>query len=584
MRQNMDRGNFINTGNMKIGKLIRAKDLGLPYTEQDLTNLISTFNDEHVLITLCRINLLFHRSKNLLHDERVLKEAFCRDIDFNSIYASPKLRQGFVFSRQITLRLLDKCAWLSDPNSNYNVTTTKAMNDLAHAYSIVNGLLDTGSSANSIPDPLDHRNMLVNSIPFQEYATNEAPEVYTKHLMVRSKIFLHLLQKDTSKLDVNNIFFQNTGLTLQKYQNLIFLIFAFYWSYTAEEICRQDRLSDRSLFFNPNGQSDEFTLLFQKLLPLISVSIGDLKNKAPKNPKFMDEFLLWRDKPLLKINEDSVICVDFTFLLDKLHTGAFWLFRQRFLKTKSEKGSFETLWGDVFEDYAASIIKRGLNSQSLSQQQTVIFKPEYDQKTKAECADVAVSCDDTLVLFECKSTNLSAECKFSGDFSKFDKGIKSVNSGIKQLARAVQKLGNLTPNLRGTVKDIEICKIQKIYPVLILSDRIFSSLFMNDVLNSKFRDELQQQYLMKQLEVMPLTVLTIYDLELLEPYLQDKPLYTRLDEWFDLWNENNRRVNFNAYLFDLLNKRFRSNEHFDKEFAKIRSEGDQFLAAHGINE
>ena len=568
---------------MVIGKLIPARRLGLPHTEQDLTRIVRTFNHENVLINLCRINLLFHRSKNILHDERVLKEAFCCGDILDEIDACPDIRNDFVFSRQGTLRLLDKCAGISDSQSTRTIDNIEEMNDLAKAYLIVNGLLDTGSSALSTSEAVEERNMLVNSIPFQEYTINEAPQVYTKHLVIRAKEFLRLLQDESLTLDVNDKFFQRTGLTLQKYQNLIFLIFTNYWNYTAEEICRQDPLTGKSLFFNPNIHSDDLTPLFQKLLPLISVSIDDLNSKANENPKFIDEFLLWRDKPLLKINEDRVICVDFIFLLDKLQTGAYWFIRKRCLSDNKEKGTFERLWGDVFENYVASIIKRGFDSQNSSKQERVIIKPEYDQKVKAECADAAVCCDDTLILFECKSTILSAECKFSGDFSKFDNGIKSVNSGIKQLRKAVQKLGNLSLPLRGSVKDIDICNIKKIYPVLVLSDRIFSGLFMNKVLDLKFQSEVQHKYLMEHLEIMPLTVLTIMDLELLEPYIQDKPLHARLDEWLDFFEKNRRRLGFTAYMYGLSNKVPRSNEFMDQEFEQIVKEGQGFLSSHGVS-
>ena len=579
MRQNMSRRNFLDMGNVILGKVIPAEKIGVPHTEEDLTNIVQTFNYEDILITLSRINLLLQRTDNLLEDEKGLKIAFCRGTILNAIDACPNIRNDFVFSRQGTLRLLDKCALNSDSQSTYTITNTKAMNDLAKAYLIVNGLLDTSSSALSTSEAVEEKNMLVNSIPFQEYAINEAPEVYTKHLVVRTAEFLHLLQKDTSKLDVNDLFFQNIGLTLQEYQDLIFSIFAFYWTLTSEEIRLQD--PSKSLVFNPNIHSDDLTPLFQKLLPLISVSIDDLNSKANEYAKFIDEFRLWRDYPLLKINENTTICVDFSFLLEKIQTGAFWLIRG-WLRDSKEKGTFERLWGDVFENYVASVIKRGINSQSSSIQERVIINPKYDQKPDEECVDVAVCSDDTLTLVECKSTLLSAASKFSGDFNNFYDGAKSVKKGIEQLGKAVQHLGNKDENQRHVVKDIDICKIKKIYPILILSDRLLSYLFMNQVLNSKFEAEVQKESLGDHLEVMPLTVLTIMDLELLEPYIQDKPLNARLDEWLD-WLKDNPRIGFTAYLHDLINKEQRDNQFMDQGFDRIAKEGQQFLLSKGIS-
>ena len=133
-------------------------------------------------------------------------------------------------------------------------------------------------------------------------------------------------------------------------------------------------------------------------------------------------------------------------------------------------------------------------------------------------------------MVECKSTLLSAASKFSGDFNNFYDGAKSVKKGIEQLGKAVQHLGNKDGNQRHVVKDIDICKIKKIYPVLVISDRLLSYLFMNQVLNSKFEAAVQKENLVGHLEVMPLSVLTIMDLELLESYIQDKSLNARLDE------------------------------------------------------
>ena len=234
--------------------------------------------------------------------------------------------------------------------------------------------------------------------------------------MVRSEELLRRLQKESSTLNVDEIFLQATGLTLQDYQQLIFGIFAFYWGFTSEQISQQDPIRGRSPFFNPNGQSPELTPLYEKLLSHICISIDELRNRAEENPQFEDEFLLWREYPILRISENRTICVDFSFLLNKLQTGVFWKIRGCLQEKKKKRGIFEKLWGDVFEDYASSIIKRGINSQDPSNRERLIINAKYDHKQDDECADVAICCGDTLILMECKSTRLSAHAKFSGNF------------------------------------------------------------------------------------------------------------------------------------------------------------------------
>ena len=574
----MSSRNFLNTGDMVIGKVITANQFGYVYAnpEHELTGILRTFNYQDILVTLSRINLLFHRSTDLLNDERILKEAYCNIPMLNKI--EKEADNSFLFHRQSTLRLLNKCACVSGSNSERSFDTNDALNDFAKSYLLVNELLDTGSSTRNMRGDSGRKDLLVKTLSTMEYAVNSSPGYKTKKLMVRSEELLRRLQEESSTLNVDEIFLQATGLTLQDYQQLIFGIFAFYWNFTSEEICRQDP----SLFFNPNGQSSELTPLYEKLFRHISVSMDELRNRAEGHPNFEDEFRLWRKYPLLKISEDRTICVDFSFLLEKLQTGVFWTIRGCLKDKKKERGIFEDLWGDAFEDYASSIIKRGINSQDLSNRERLIINAKYDHKQDDECADVAICCGDTLILMECKSTRLSAHAKFSEDFDTFYKNIKPAKKGIEQLWNAILRLGNRRENKRRTVQGIDICKVKKIYPVLVLSDQIFSTPLMNWFLDSEFQSLKQQKYLMEGLKVMPLTVLTIMDLESLEPYMIDKPFHAHLNEWLNQFQDTDAKT-FRSYLYPLMMSDPREHTFMDQRFGQITSGGQGYFSSRGIS-
>ena len=104
---------------------------------------------------------------------------------------------------------------------------------------------------------------------------------------------------------------------------------------------------------------------------------------------------------------------------------------------------------------------------------------------------------------------------------------------------------------------------------------------MNQVLNSKFEDVVHKDRLMHHLQVMPLTVLSIMDLELFEPYIQDKPLNARLDEWLD-WREDNPRTGFTAYMHDLIHREQRNNQFMDQGFDRFYTEGEQYFLSRGL--
>ena len=145
------------------------------------------------------------------------------------------------------------------------------------------------------------------------------------------------------------------------------------------------------------------------------------------------------------------------------------------------------LWGDIFEDYTASIIKRGIDDQE-PRVENYIIAPKYDQRQEEECTDVVIHGGDTLILLECKAPLLRAESKFSGDFDTLyaelkDKIIEGEGpgkvKGIRQLCNAIQSLFHSDEVQRRSIEEIDISNIKKIYPVLVLSDRMFSVPCMN---------------------------------------------------------------------------------------------------------
>ena len=582
-------------GNINISPVLTANELGYTESPEELTHILSKFNYKDILIQLARINLLLQRSKDFQDGERILKENFCNPVILNGIDASPSLRGRFIFSRQSTLRLLSECAQVSDPHSTYTLDRRDARNDLVKCYLIANGMLDDGSSGSDATSEEElSKQIIAGSIPTVDYAINTSPEYRTKFLMVRSEEFLRRLveiEEGRLRIDANQIFFQATGLTLQDYQHLVFSIFAVYWNCSPQEIVRPDPFTDRSLFFGPNLVRD-LTPLYEKLLPHICISIDDLKSKAESFTGSKNEFLLWRKYPLIKINENRILCIDFGFLLEKFQTGVLWIIRDQLEKQRRGDGQkIISLWGDIFENYAASVITRGIDAQVPPVEQCVTGL-KYDQKQNQECTDIAVCSKNTLILLECKSPMLRAETKFSGDFGKFDTELKDKiiegerpekARGVKQLCNAIQSLFHTDEAQRKNIKEIDISKVSKIYPVLILSDRTFSVPLMNRYLDSEFERLVKYTDLKEGLDIKSLTVLTIEDLESLELYFSDTPFHVHLDKWIK-WKavRSNDKLSFSAYLYFLLTENPPENTFYDQKFNEIHSEMMRYFIERGV--
>ena len=468
---------------------------------------------------------------------------------------------------------------IADPNSIRPPDIEKeARNDLAKCYLIANELLAQEAPVAGMDSEEELRNDLAELIAVFEFSVNSFPWRDIKYAIVRSNEFLSRLQEKPSTFDVNEAFLKATGLTLQEYQHLVFSVFVVYSRFSPEQI-----LEGKVLFIDTKP-SATLAPLYDKLLQHTCCPIEELAHRAETTHSLPNEFRLWREYPLVKLSNNQIMCIDMGFLVDKLETGVFWIIRNHLEDKAVGKGEeIISLRGTVFEDYAASIVERGVNAQKPSNMERYKIKPEYAQKVEAESTDIAVWGDDTLILLECKAPLLSAETKFSRDFDTFYKGIEcSVLKGIRQLWTAIQFLCNRNKTQRRKVEGLDMSKLKNIYPVLVLPDRLFSLPGMNKFLHSEFQRLVKCNKLKKQLDIKRLTVLTIEDLEDLEPYLSDRPFHSHLDTWLKEF-ERDEYFSFSQYLWSLRESEARDNSYVEKEFKRIVADMKGYFSSHGLN-
>lgn len=570
----------IQFGNFAVVRMLSATEVDYPDSKEHLMGILRSFNYEAILIALARINLLLQRTDAPFQCERTLQNNFCSDFLRNEIERR-RLTDHIIFHREATLRLLSESVRVADPNSTrLPDVADEPRRELTRCYLIANVRPNSEfpDISGDLTEP-QRKELLAEMIANFEYAVNHSPWHYIKKTIVRSEDYLTRLQRISTTFDVNRTFYQATGLTLTDYQNLIFSVFLVTRSFTAAEI-----LEGKALFVGTKS-SAILSALYDEMLQHTCITIDELVHRAETTPSLPNEFRLWRKYPLVKLKGNQIMCIDLVFLLDKLETGVFWIIRDYLENEKEGKGEeIIGLRGRVFEDYAASIVERGINAQTTSRLETCIIRPKYTQKQRAECVDIAVCGDDTLILLECKAPVLSAETKFSRDFSQFYKGIKtSVIKGTKQLWTAIQFLSHKDEEKRYKVKGIDISKVKKIYPILLLPDRLFSLIFMNRFLNSEFQRFIKRNDLKKEMRIMPLTVLTIEDLEDLEPYLCDTPLHAHLNTWITQVFEHNESLSFSQYLRALMADDMRLNSYMNLQHERIFADLKEYFISRGVD-
>ena len=576
---NLDRPSQIRVGNFATFPMLTAREVWPRVSNETLTASLRQFDLENLLVTLARINLYLHQSDNISEYDRHLKGKYC-PYHLRKKIANRRLDldDWNIFNRGSTLYLLSegvKVANLDSPRARDNNNLRK---ELGKCYLIANALSEATESVSDSTDGQNTR-LLTRLMAVWEYAIYSLPFQLVKKSLVRTEKYLTYIEKIPSKFDIHTLFRQATGLTVREYQYLIYDILCMVLQFSQAEL-----LEDCELFIDVNP-SPTLAPLYNKLLKHTCKSIDELAHALDAETKnsLPNEFRLWRKYPLVKSSDGKVFPIDYGFLKDKLDTGVFWIARDRIVMEKKGKGSdIISLWGSAFEKYALSIVDRGINAQTQPRMEFVIPNPKYNPSE--ECIDIAVHGSQTLILFECKAPVLTAQTKLSSDFSDFYTGIKSKlieGAGIIQLCRAIRNLCHANNTERRHVRGIDMSQVKKVYPVLLLSDRVFSLVYINEFFTSEFERHVNRDELDRGIEVSSLTVLTIDELENLEPYLRDTPFFAQLDEWLKV-RKSKESLPFTAYLHSLMQKEPRENSYIEKEFRRIHGDMAEYFTSHGI--
>lgn len=579
---NLDRPSQIRVGNFATFPMLTAREVWPRVSNETLTASLRQFDLENLLVTLARINLYLHQSDNISEYDRHLKGKYC-PYHLRKKIANRRLDLDDcnIFNRGSTLYLLSegvKVANLHSSCARDNIDNVGK--ELGKCYLIANALSEGTESESA---PIDERNtrLLTGLMAVWEYAIYTVPFELVKKSLVRTEKFLTYAEKIPSKFDIHTLFHQATGLTVREYQYLIYGILCMVLQFSQAEL-----LEDCELFIDVNP-SPTIAPLYDKLLQHTCISINKVAHalEAETKDSLPNEFRLWRKYPLVESTDGKVFPIDYGFLKDKLDTGVFWIVLHQIEVKRTGKGSdIISLWGSAFEKYALSIVERGINAQTQPRMETVIPNPKYNPTE--ECIDIAVRGSQTLILFECKAPVLTAQTKLSSDFSDFYSGIRSKlieGAGITQLSRAIRNLCHANNTERRNVQEIDMSQVKKVYPVLLLSDRVFSLVYMNEFFSSEFERQVNRDELDSGIEVSSLTVLTIDELENLEPYLRDTPFFAQLDEYEWLKVRNCKEsLPFTAHLHSLMQKEPRENSHIEQEFRRIHGDMAEYFTSHGI--
>jgi len=216
---------------------------------------------------------------------------------------------------------------------------------------------------------------------------------------------------------------------------------------------------------------------------------------------------VFRQHPLLRIDDARVMVLDLQFLTDLVAVGIYWLIFDA-LPGKGRE-TFRELWGRCFEIYVTDLPRHfyPAGSQILS----------ADIEFSGGQIDALLDFGADVFVLEIKSSLLTEAANRGGDLQiltadierKFISNERRAPKAVRQLGRAAEAV--LSGEVRTAIQP------GRIYPVLITDEPGSECLGFNTYLNERFGKEVDST------RVRPLTVMPINECEELLPYCAASP-------------------------------------------------------------
>jgi hypothetical protein len=366
---------------------------------------------------------------------------------------------------------------------------------------------------------------------FTEFiSVNEEAAFITEFKIIRSHLMLkyaNQLRNHPEFIDMPMEFQKAKGLSLDDYQTLCFGLFAKCATLSLENLQNgASAFTFNEHNFHAMAIAKESVELF---LQEMATTPEQLAFRIREKDHGANDFTELRKRPMFS-GVRGHFPMDVLFIVEKFESGPYWAINDISEKMGDRLRNF---WGAVFETYVNELLQ-----DSLKQDGTVFIPdPRRADDPSRQICDALVLHGESLVLLEYKANMFRADNKYSGNFklliAEIEKKLvhnktESKKKGVEQLSDAIiQLLGGETRNI---VKNLDLSKVTRVYPLLVTLDGIGSNLLMSRLLNHYF-DAFLVGHNFDGLEIKPLFCTDVESLEEISACFSKMSLAGFLDHW-----------------------------------------------------
>ena len=251
----------------------------------------------------------------------------------------------------------------------------------------------------------------------------------------------------------------------------------------------------------------------------------------PVGYKHDSDFLMMREKPLLKTGLNIYNIMYMRMFLDKAFTGLLFDMKDALVKVGllDEKNGYMNLRSMLGADFSERFFFYELMKRCFGQQYVSYSGADLEKALGEGMPDYYMRRGNRVFVFECKDAQVASKKKLSGDyvtiknaiFEKYVANKKGHGKGIAQLASVIE---SKLPMIQKEV-DVNAPKsIMFVFPIIVYFDDCLDVEGPNYLLNKEFRRDLEGRNVSTDYEVKDLVMVNIEQLMRLENFFADDKL------------------------------------------------------------
>jgi len=490
---------------------------GTAMIEEELIELVSSLHTETTLIALSAISIILANTPAQVDQIHQVQSALARQIctpeQAHRIELFIQSGRGDVIAHQEQLLVAAILAFLYGQPGLPEDTSLHLFGRLLLG---INDLLNYEQRGTTFQDI-----MITLASRRQAIALSGQPRYqlarYFDLLVTRSR------KKSSATCDLDATFQSHASISIEEYMAFGFLYLEPFLDARTVYDLQQKNFLQRIHHIESQVRDPQLLERCQPLFSRDADAFQAIWSDKREQPLVGLSFLPFQQYPLFRMSNGSAIPIDFSFLLDKMSMGAYWLLHAYFRTDDPQNGvrRFTSYSGDLFEDYIIDLFKRTFpfRTQRFYHEKEFLQAPKSTRRGKQQkCCDGVLISGNSLVLFEITDAGLPVQTLIAGNPTTFQNDVTRKFKGeIEQLNETFDRLAQHTLDVPGLDRNA----ITDVYPVLVLLQPFPQHAATWDKLRKCAKTPGQYPFgdSGTQVFVHPPQILTAEELEMLEPLL-----------------------------------------------------------------